>query len=101
MVSRAYHAGRISDYNEKPEMKALTCIFSGYLIFLSTAIALAAEDRVTKNVEPTQLAQLKGHLNPRARAEFDRGRVDPALRIQYATLYLKPAAGLETFLADQ
>src|ERR1035438_10379010 len=72
-----------------------------YAVFVSAAIASAAQDRITKNVEPTQLVQLKGQMNPRARAELDQGPADPALRIQYATLYLRPAEGLETFLADQ
>ncbi len=76
--------------------------FKCCLIFsLAIFTAAAAEDRVTEKVDPAQLVQLKGQINPRARAEFDQGYADPALRIQYATLYLQPAGGLENFLADQ
>jgi uncharacterized protein (TIGR03437 family) len=76
--------------------------FKCCLIFsLAVIAASAAEDRVQEKVEPAQLVQLKGQVNPRARAEFDQGPADPALRIQYATLYLQPAGGLESFLADQ
>jgi len=62
---------------------------------------MAAQDRVTAKVELTQLKQIPGQLNPNARPQFDRGLADPALPIQYATLYLRPADGLESFLADQ
>jgi uncharacterized protein (TIGR03437 family) len=76
--------------------------FKWCLIFSLTVVAASAtEDRVQERVEPAQLVQLKGQVNPRARAEFDQGPADPALRIQYATLYLQPAGGLESFLADQ
>jgi subtilase family serine protease len=48
---------------------------------------------------------LRGHLNPNARAADDQGPADPALQIDYATLYLKPAAAqqaaLEKLLIDQ
>ncbi len=71
------------------------------LVFWCAIQALAAPDRITNDVDPVQLVQLKGQVNAHARPQFDQGLVDPALSIQYATLYLRPADGLETFLADQ
>jgi uncharacterized protein (TIGR03437 family) len=77
---------------------------SAYLAITLLFIAIsapAAEDRVRTPVDPARLTQLKGQRNPAAHAESDRGPVDPALPISYATLYLRPASGLESFLADQ
>jgi uncharacterized protein (TIGR03437 family) len=73
----------------------------GIAVLFVAISASAAEDRVRVPIDSARLVQLKGQRNPGARAESDRGPVDPALPISYATLYLKPADGLETFLADQ
>jgi subtilase family serine protease len=73
------------------------------LIFLSLSATLssAAQDRIVRPIDSTALATLKSPTHRNIRAEDDRGPVDPAMPITYATLCLQPAAGLEAFLADQ
>src|ERR1700761_3071555 len=73
----------------------------GYAVFWFAISASAAPDRITKDLESARFVQLKGQLNAQARPEYDRGPADPTLPIRYATLYLRPADGLENFLADQ
>jgi uncharacterized protein (TIGR03437 family) len=63
--------------------------------------ASAAQDRITRPVDPRQLSILKEQVNGNARPQFDRGPLASDFRIQYATLYLRTAPGLETFLASQ
>src|SRR5580693_3034420 len=84
----------------KPRMKAAIIRNLIVIVLLAAPAALAAGDRVTGNVEPARRATLKGHLHPSARAAFDQGLADPALPIQYATVYLRPADGLEGFLTE-
>jgi uncharacterized protein (TIGR03437 family) len=72
-----------------------------FLSFVVATTAFAATDRITASVTPSRTAVLKGHLRPEAAPQNDLGPVDPALPIDYATLYLKPAPGLEAFLAAQ
>jgi uncharacterized protein (TIGR03437 family) len=63
--------------------------------------ALAATDRIAANVAPGRSAVLRGNKRPEAIPQNDRGPVAATMRIDYATLYLKPAPGLANFLADQ
>jgi uncharacterized protein (TIGR03437 family) len=70
-------------------------------VLLFSLAASAAEDRIAGPVDPSRATVLKGHLHRSARAEFDRGPVDPSMPVSYAALYLRPAEGLESFLADQ
>ena len=71
------------------------------LAFLAAVLLPAAQDRVTAPVDRGRTAVLKGSLRPRTRAWRDLGPVDAALPLSYATLHLKPAPGLEQFLAAQ
>jgi uncharacterized protein (TIGR03437 family) len=89
-------------------MKATYCHLSHILVgaLLFAVAAVAADDRIRVDrikapVDPARTVVLKGHLHQSARAEFDQGSVDPAMQIAYAALYLRPAEGLESFLADQ
>ncbi len=41
----------------------------------------AQPDRIAGAVSPRNVVVLKGNSNPRARPEFDRGPVDPTLRL--------------------
>jgi len=63
--------------------------------------AIGATDRITAPVEANRNTILKGHRRPEATVRNDLGAVDPNMRIDYATIYLKPAPGLESFLAEQ
>src|ERR1035438_343382 len=71
------------------------------LLFLAAAMLAGAQDRIAVSVDTSRTVVLKGHMQPRAQAQYDQGRVDAAMPISYATLQLKPAAGLAEFLARQ
>ncbi|MDP9170403.1 MAG: protease pro-enzyme activation domain-containing protein, partial [Acidobacteriota bacterium] len=74
-------------------------LFGAFFLFVS--LGLAAKDRIAGRPESGRLATLRNTVHPQARLQLDRGSVDPSMRIDYATLMLKPAAGLEVFLASQ
>ena len=71
------------------------------LILLATATALPGQDRMKSRIDPSRRAILKGSRNPRALAQFDRGPVDPSMKLSYATLHFKPAPSIEMFLSEQ
>ena len=71
------------------------------LVLFATAAAAGAVDRIAAPVDASRMVVLRGSTHPMAQARFDQGRVDPAMPISYATLHLKPAAGLGELLADQ
>jgi subtilase family serine protease len=64
-----------------------------------------ARDRVVTSIDDSHVAMLKGDVHPRARTEFDRGRVAPAMTMNHMLLALKPSpeqqASLDRLLADQ
>src|SRR5439155_12196205 len=64
-------------------------------------LASATDDRIAGAVNPGRFTALHGHVHPDAQARNDRGAVDPSLELSYVTLLMKPAPGLEGFLADQ
>jgi len=72
----------------------------GWIVWFST-MAHAAENRITRAVDSSQLTILKRRLPPLALPQFDRGALARSTVLFYATLRLKPAAGLEQFLIDQ
>ncbi len=63
------------------------------------------QSRITRPVNNQQRVTLRGHVHPKARAEFDQGRVSPAMEIEYVTLNLAPGAAqqaaLDQLLKDQ
>jgi hypothetical protein len=61
-------------------------------------VAHAAGDRIVESIDGAKVSLLRGGTPQKAQARFDQGAVDPSMEINYATLFLKPAAGLETFL---
>jgi len=79
------------------------CLGAVYLALSVAALfsPLCAADRITQPVEPGRTTPLKGTIHPSAVARNDRGPVDASTEIGYATLLLKPAPGLEDFLAEQ
>lgn len=70
-----------------------------------TSSAIAQQNRIASPIDPARTVALKGHVHPKARPQYDRGPVDPALRISYATVYLKQSPGqqaaLDQLLAGQ
>ena len=76
--------------------------FRAFCVTLFAVLSsFAATDRITASAIPGRTSILPGQQRPEASPANDWGPADPALRIDYATLYLKPAPGLEAFLADQ
>ena len=71
------------------------------LLLISAAVLAGAEDRLAGPIDPSRMFVLKGNIHPRAQARSDQGPVYLAMPVSYATLHLKPAPGLEEFLADQ
>jgi len=68
---------------------------------VSISIASAAQDRIVAQVDPARTVALVRHVHPALQSAVDNGPVDDSLPITYATLFLKPADGLEAFLAEQ
>jgi hypothetical protein len=62
-------------------------------------------DRITRSADMRETVTVKGHIHPAARAEADRGPVDPAMRVTDVVLLVKPSAqqqaDLDRLLADQ
>jgi uncharacterized protein (TIGR03437 family) len=75
------------------------------LLTACAAICPAAPDRITRPVDPNVNHALTGHVHPLAQSQFDRGAVDPALRMDHILLMIKPStaqqAELERLLVDQ
>ena len=71
------------------------------LLLLAASVPAAAADRITEAVDPARNVALKGSRRPRSASWRDQGPVDAAMPVPFATLHLKPAAGLAQFLADQ
>ncbi|MBI4909360.1 MAG: Ig-like domain repeat protein [Acidobacteria bacterium] len=66
-----------------------------------SAVLLCAADRVVDRVDPNRTISVRGHVHAAAAAQFDQGEADAAMPIEYATILMKPARGLEQLLADQ
>src|ERR1051326_1744388 len=61
---------------------------------------LAQKDRVLDSTDKSRLAVLKGNVNPRALAQYDRGPVDPYLKLSYITLALKKSSDQQSALDE-
>lgn len=72
----------------------------GWIVWFST-MAYGADNRITRAIDSSRLTILKRHLPPEAQPQFDRGPLARSTILHYASLRLKPAAGLEQFLIDQ
>ncbi|HWF09522.1 MAG TPA: protease pro-enzyme activation domain-containing protein [Bryobacteraceae bacterium] len=71
---------------------------------MASTTAFAQRSRITERIDNTQRMTLRGHINPRANAANDRGRVAPSLELSYVTLTLTQTdaqkADLATLLSD-
>jgi len=74
------------------------------LIFSAPSFA-AAPDRITSPVVSSQLIRLSAGVPMRAQPQYDRGAVDPSLKLNYMTLLTVPSASqrkaLDQLLAQQ
>jgi len=63
-----------------------------------------ARERIVEPVDSARLAVTRGNLHPSARPEFDRGQVDPAMRLRRVTMLFKQTpeqqAELQALLRD-
>jgi subtilase family serine protease len=59
---------------------------------LFSALSYAAPDRIAGPIESTNTVELKGHVSPMARPEFDQGRVEPTRALQVTMLFIPTAA---------
>jgi Predicted protease len=79
-------------------------IFLGLLIFSGMAAAQSTS-RIRQAIDSSQATPLRGNVHRLARAEFDRGPVSPALKIQGATIVFNHSAtqqnNLDTLIAQQ
>ncbi|HEY3838043.1 MAG TPA: protease pro-enzyme activation domain-containing protein [Bryobacteraceae bacterium] len=70
-----------------------------------TSAGLAQQPRIVQAIDANRTIELQKHIHPLARPEFDRGPADPAFRLGYVTLVLKPTttqqSDLEALLVEQ
>lgn len=76
------------------------------LLLLAAVSAWAAQpDRVLNPVDNNQTVVLKGHVHPKAQAQYDQGPVEPSFKMGYISMMFKPSAeqqaALTQLLAEQ
>jgi len=72
------------------------------VLYSTVASALwAADNRVVRPVDPSRVTVLRGHVPAQAQPRNDLGTAAGSMALEYVTLRLKPADGLEQFLARQ
>jgi hypothetical protein len=75
------------------------------LPLLASTVCLAQTDRIAAHIDSSQFVTLAHSVHPKARPEYDRGPVEPALQLGYVTLQIPPSASqqqdLDQFLAQQ
>ena len=75
-----------------------------WVAFTSTfvlGLLSAAENRIVRPVDPSRTAVLTRHVPQNAQVQYDLVPAPSGTTVRYATLRLKPADGLEAFLAEQ
>ena len=80
-------------------------LFPLLIATLSSSLSYAATgDRIAGAIDSTNLVEMKGHVSPMARAEFDQGPVEP-FRALHVTMLFAPTAeqqrALDKLLAAQ
>jgi uncharacterized protein (TIGR03437 family) len=74
------------------------------ILFLLLPVALMGqEDRLAGSIDASHKVALRENVHVYARPQFDEGPVDPAMKLNYVTLTLKPSAQaeLDQLLLDQ
>ena len=78
---------------------------AAFLLFLTSIVWAAAPNRIRGVVDARRPHAIPGNIHPLAQPRFDRGPVDPGLRLQHVLLLMKPSAGqqasLDQLLMDQ
>jgi uncharacterized protein (TIGR03437 family) len=77
------------------------CVFTAFFL----GVCGSAQDRITGSIDASRKTPIRGGAPGLARAEFDRGPVDPSRKLGYVTMHLAPSAAqqaeLETLLEQQ
>lgn len=72
---------------------------------ITPALVFAQTDRIAGPIVNARMVALKGNVNPKAQPQFDRGVVDPALKLNAVMLAFKPTAqqqeALDQLLIEQ
>jgi hypothetical protein len=71
---------------------------------LSSLTYAATPDRISGAIDSSNMVELKGHVSPLARAQFDQGPVEPSRGLHITMMFLPTAAqnrDLEKLIADQ
>ncbi len=76
-------------------------IASIVLISTFSCILLAGENRVVRPLDLSRVTVLRRHVPQQALPQYDLGPAEGSTSLEYMTLRLKPADGLEQFLAEQ
>jgi uncharacterized protein (TIGR03437 family) len=75
-------------------------LFAGIILSFVAVTASAQPSRITGPVNNQSRVTLAGHLHPKALAQFDQGRVEPALELTYMTLTIPPSSAQQTALNE-
>jgi uncharacterized protein (TIGR03437 family) len=84
-----------------PEKRRL--IFNSFrliaaLLFCAALSMAAPPSRITRPLDSSRTAVVAGHVHRLAQAQADRGAVDPAKKLNYMVLLVKPSAAQQTDL---
>jgi subtilase family serine protease len=75
------------------------------LLLLSISAWAVQPDRITGPVDNGQTVVLKGSVHPKAQPQYDRGKVQPSMKLPFITLLIQPSAdqqaALKQLLAEQ
>jgi len=87
-----------------PRTIRITLTTSILLIGSALMAAAASPNRITRPVDPGRMQAIPNNLHRRAQPQFDRGPVDPGMRMEFMLLVVKPSpaqqAELDQLLAD-
>ena len=81
-------------------MKMQVTLRAVLTLLLASASILPAEDRIKSRIDANRRVTLKGSRTPRAQARDDRGPVDAAKELSYATIHFKPSPSIDQFLNE-
>lgn len=75
------------------------------VLLLCVSAGAAQPDRITAAIDNNQTVMLKGSVHPKAEPQYDRGPVDPSMKLPFITLLIQPSAeqqaALKQLLAEQ
>lgn len=80
-------------------------VIAALLFSTASSVWAAQPDRITGPVDNSQTVVLKGTVHPSAQPQYDKGPVDPSMKLPFITLLIQPSttqqAALKQLLAEQ